>query len=247
MLIKGFSSLGSFILVGIFSTYALASSSVIGTVKFEGQAPHHRAINMEADAICLAAHKDAVYPQTFLIGEGNTLGNVFVYVKSGDQLEIPGKRGLTKMDYPAPTEPAILNQKGCDYAPHVLGVMVGQKVKFLNTDGTLHNVHGMCKVNPEFNAAMPNVIKEMEKVFNKPEFMFPVRCDVHPWMVAWMAVMSHPFFTVTTIDGQFEIKNLPAGTYEIEAWHEKLGTKTATIIVKDGANQTIDFTFSSPQ
>ncbi len=217
------------------STYAFADGSVTGTVKFEGKAPKQRTINMEADAICLAAHKGSVSANTFILGEGNTLGNVFVYVKSG----------LPKANWALPTEAVVIDQKGCNYSPHVLGVMVGQKVKILNPDGTLHNVHGMCKINQEFNAAMPNFRKEMEKVFNKPEFMFPIRCDVHPWMVAWMAVMPHPFFTVTTADGKFEIKNLPAGTYEIEAWHEKLGTKTVTVIIVDASQQIVDFTFST--
>jgi hypothetical protein len=105
----------------------------------------------------------------------------------------------------------------------------------------------MCKINPEFNAAMPDFRKEMQVSFNKGEFMFPIRCDVHPWMQAWMAVMTHPFFSVTGPDGQFEIKNIPAGTYEIEAWHEKLGSKTATVKVVDNATQKVDFTFSNPE
>ncbi len=215
---------------------ALANGTITGTVKFEGQVPHFRPINMDADPICSASHNGSVYPQMLVLGDGNTMGNVFVYVKSG----------LSKTDYPAPAEAVVINQKGCNYSPHVAAVMVGQKLRILNPDGTLHNVHAMCKVNPEFNMAMPKFRTEVEKTFDKPEFMFPIKCDVHPWMNAWLAVMSHPFFSVTKADGKFEIKDLPAGTYEIEAWHEKLGTKTATVTVTNGGTQTVDFSFAAP-
>lgn len=219
-----------------FSVNALAGSSVTGTVKFDGKAPTFKALNMDADPICSAAHKDAVMPQTLLLGEGNTMGNVFVYVKSG----------LSNTNFPAPTETVVIDQKGCNYFPHVVGVMVGQKVKVLNPDGTLHNVHALSKINPEFNIAMPKFRTEVEKVFDKAEFMFALKCDVHPWMGAWLAVMPHPYFSVTKEDGKFEIKDLPAGTYTIEAWHEKLGPKTTTVTVTEGSVQTADFTFSAP-
>ena len=221
----------------IFCISAFAQGSIQGKVTFNGKAPLVKVIRMDADAICLAKQKDAQYAQTFVLGEGNTLGNVFVYIKNINN----------KNKYPVPAEPAVLDQKGCNYSPHVMVVRVGQKVKIFNPDGTLHNVHAQCKINPEFNAAMPNYRTEMEKVFDKPESMFPIRCDVHPWMMAWMAVIDYPFFAVTRMDGQFEIKNLPAGTYEIEAWHEKLGIQTAKVTVADGAQEKIDFTFSAPK
>jgi len=229
------------ILTFIFSislyTHAFADGSIAGTIKFEGSAPHARLIHMDADPICYAVNRGNVHSSSLVLGDNNTLGNVFVYIKSG----------LAKTDYPAPTEAAVITQAGCNYSPHVIGVMKGQKVKFLNPDGTLHNVHGMCKINPEFNAAMPDFRKEMQVSFDKPESMFPVRCEVHPWMQAWMAVLSHPFFSVTGPDGKFEIKNIPAGTYVIEAWHEKLGAKTASVTVADNAVQKIDFTFSKDE
>ncbi len=229
---------GTFLVSIIFSAglYAYAGS-ITGTVKFEGTAPHSRLIHMDADPVCYAVNKGNVHSPALVLGDNNTLGNVFVYIKSG----------LAKSNYPIPAEAAVITQAGCNYAPHVIGVIVGQKVKFLNPDGTLHNVRAMCQINPEFNEAMPDFRKEMEVSFNKPEFMFQVQCDVHPWMQAWIAVMAHPFFAVTGPDGKFEIKNVPAGTYEIEAWHEKLGTKTATVTVKDGTAQTLDLTFSEPK
>ena len=145
---------------------------------------------------------------------------------------------------PPSSKEVVINQAGCNYSPHVIGVMAGQKVKILNPDGTLHNVHAICKINPEFNASMPDFRKEMEFSFDKAEFMFPIRCDVHPWMQAWMAVMAHPFFAVTGADGNFEIKNVPAGTYEIDTWQEKLEDKKTTITVTDGSTQKVNFTLS---
>jgi plastocyanin len=229
-------SLGLAFTIALYAN-AFAGGAISGTVKFDGKAPNFKAINMDADPICSAAHKDAVFPQTLVLGDGNTMGNVFVYVKSG----------LNKTDFTPPAEAVVIDQKGCNYSPHVIGAMVGQKVKILNPDGTLHNVHAMSKVNPEFNMAMPKFRTEVEKVFDKPEFMFPIKCDVHPWMNAWVAVMPHPYFSVTKADGKFEIKDLPAGTYEIEAWHEKLGPKTAKVTVTDGGTATTDFTFEGPK
>jgi len=214
-------------------TYA---ASVTGIVKYDGQAPKFREIKMDADPICLSKHGEKVLPQTLVLGEGNTMGNVFVHIKSK----------LPKKNFPAPTEPAVITQAGCMYAPHVIGVMVGQPLKILNPDGTLHNVHALSKINPEFNLAMPKFRKETTKIFKKAEFMFPVKCDVHPWMSSWVSVMPHPYFMVTEDDGVFEIANLPPGTYQLEAWHEKLGTKTASVtITEDGPNE-VNFTFARP-
>ncbi len=221
----------------ICCTRAWADGSIAGTVSYDGPVPNSRLIHMDADPVCYAINKGNIHSPVLVLGGNNTLGNVFVYIKSG----------LTKAGYPPPAQDAVIDQGGCNYTPHVIGVMVGQKVKFLNPDGTLHNVHALCRINPEFNEAMPDFRKEMEVVFNKPEFMFQVQCDVHPWMKAWVAVLSHPFFSVTGPDGRFEIKNIPNGTYTLEAWHEKLGTRSATVTVTDNSSQKTNFTFSGPK
>ena len=219
-----------------FLAATVHAASITGTIKYEGEAPKFKEIKMDADPICLSHHTSGVYPQTLVLGEGQTMGNVFVYIK----------KGLPAQKYAAPQEPVVIDQNGCMYSPHVVGVMVGQPLKILNPDGTLHNVHALSKVNPEFNLAMPKFRTETSKVFDKEEFMFPVKCDVHPWMGAWVTVMGHPFFNVTKEDGKFKIDNVPAGTYEIEAWHEKLGTQKQTVTIAESETKDVTFTFSKP-
>ena len=172
-----------------------------------------------------------------MLGTGNTMGNVLVWVSKG----VPA--GKT---YPAPKTPVTLDQNGCVYVPHVQGIMVGQAYRILNSDGVLHNVHSLPKVNPSFNKPMPPTMKETTTTFAKPEPVFQIKCDVHPWMSAYIGVFTHPFFSATKTDGKFTISGLDPGTYEITAWHEVLGTQTASITV--GANETKsqNLKFTSP-
>jgi len=229
---------GTLLIIAIFTIASTSfSGSIAGTVTYKGKIPKFRKIKMDADPVCLAHNTDPVFPQTLVLGEGQMMANVFVHVKSG----------IPKKDFPAPTESVILTQKGCMYDPHVLGVMVGQPVKILNPDGTLHNVHALCKINKEFNLAMPKFRKETTKTFDKAEFMFPIKCDVHPWMGAWISVMPHPYFAVTLDDGKFQIDNLPPGEYEVEAWHEKLGGLTKKVVIADGNSQDVAFEFARPE
>jgi hypothetical protein len=127
-----------------------------------------------------------------------------------------------------------------------MGIMVGQPYRILNSDGVLHNIHTLPKVNPAFNKGMPPTLKEASTVFEKPEAVFHVKCDVHPWMSAWVRVFNHPFFSVTGTDGKFTISGLDAGTYEITAWHERLGTQTASVTVAATGAKTHDFKFAVP-
>ena len=225
------------IIVSVFLFPLVATGATItGTINFDGDVPNFRTIKMDADPICITHHNRPVSSQVLVLGKGNTLGNIFVHVVSG----------LEKKEYPSPSEPAVLDQKGCIYNPHVMGVMVGQPIKILNPDGTLHNVHAMTKVNDEFNVAMPTFRKELTKIFDKPEFMLAIKCDVHPWMGAYISVMKHPFFAVTNEDGVYAIADLPAGTYELEVWHEKLGTKKVFVNLVEGETKEINFTLSIP-
>ncbi len=214
---------------------AMGTSSVTGKVVFDGQAPRLKPVAMSADPGCEAKHEGPVAAQSLVLGEGQSLGNVFVQVKNPPA-----------GSYPAPAEPAVIDQNGCLYQPRVIGMQVGQTLRFLNSDGILHNVHGLAKVNREFNIGMPPSLREKDTTFNKPEPLFPVKCDVHPWMRTYVAVMTHPFYAVTGESGEFRVEGLPAGSYEIEAWHEKLGTHSASVTVADGETGAADFTFTLP-
>jgi plastocyanin len=219
-----------------FVAQVAAAGSVTGTVVYDGKVPNLRPLPVAAEPICAKKHP-TVPNEALVLGSGNTMANVMVYVTSG----LPAGKA-----WPAPTTPVTMDQDGCQYKPHVLGVMVGQPFKVLNSDGILHNVHALSKVNASFNMAMPPTRKEAEHTFGKAEGMFTVKCDVHPWMQSYVGVFSNPFFAVTGSDGKFTIKDLPAGTYQIEAWHEKLGTQKATVTVGASDTKTESFKFSPP-
>ena len=209
------------------------SASISGKISFEGTAPAPEKIKTSADPKCQAMHPQGLERQTIDAGGGG-LKDVFVYVKSG----LSGT-------YPAPTEPVLLDQKGCMYQPHIITVQAGQPLKIRNSDDTLHNIHPRPTANPEFNIGQPRQGMESTKTFDKQEIMIPVGCDVHPWMRSFIAVVGHPFFAVSKDDGTYEIKGLPAGEYEIEAWHEKLKTQTQKVTVKDGEKAKADFSYKS--
>jgi len=208
------------------------TSSVSGMVTIEGPAPMAETIRMNSDPVCVnaATMTDTEY---YIVGGDSGLGNVFVYVKEG----ISG-------NYPTPSETLILDQAGCRYEPHVFGVQVGQTVQILNSDDTLHNIHATPAVNAEFNTGQPIQGMTLDRTFDQPEVMLPFKCDVHGWMNAYVGVLSHPFFDTTEAAGTFDISNLPAGDYVVEAWHEMLGTQTQTVTVADGEAAEVSFTFS---
>lgn len=228
-----------FFILAVVLVSEVSAAKISGIATYDGKVPNFKPIKMEADPVCLTKHSGEVLPQTLVLGdeETKTMGNVFVHITGG----------LSNNNYPSPSEPVIFTQEGCLYSPHVLAVMAGQPIKILNPDGILHNVHALPKVNEEFNLAMPKFREETTKVFDKVEITpFPIKCDVHPWMGAWISVLDHPFFCVTKPEGKYSIDNLPAGTYEIEAWHEKLAAQKATVTLAEGESKEINFTFSRP-
>ena len=223
------------IVMSVCPGVATAASSISGTVTFTGTPPALKPLAMAADPACAKKHSGPVPDERLVLGAGNTMGNVMVYVTKG----LPA--GKT---YPAPKTPVVMDQNGCLYKPHVMGIQVGQPYKILNSDGILHNVHTLPKVNKAFNQAMPGTRKEATTQFDKEEAIFHTKCDVHPWMSAWVGVFSHPFFSVTGTDGKFTISGLDPGTYEITAWHEALGTQTASITVGANDKKAQDFKFA---
>ena len=209
------------------------AGGIKGTIAFEGTAPKNEPIKMNADPACVKANPTPQNQETYMVSsDGKALGNVFVYVKDG----------LGNRAFPTPSEPVVLDQKGCHYTPHVLGIQIGQPLQIVNSDDTLHNVHGLAKSNKEFNQGQPIQGMKMTHTFSTKEVMIPFKCDVHGWMNAWIGVLDHPYYAVTSTDGTFSLKGLPPGTYTIEAWHEKLGTQTQTVTV--GEKETKDLAFS---
>ena len=219
------------------ATRALGDSSVTGTVTFSGTPPALPPLSMDADPTCAGMHSGPVPSPMLTLGSGNTMADIMVSVTEG----LPADAA-----WPMPTEPVVLDQHGCTYVPHVMGIRVGQTYRILNSDGILHNIHTLPQINRTFNQGMPATLTEATTTFNSPEPMFQIKCDVHPWMSAFIGVFDHPFFSVTGTDGRFTISGLEPGTYTITAWHERLGTQTASVTVGAGATETQDFTFSVP-
>ncbi len=211
----------------------LVAGDVTGKIAFDGQAPKPNRIRMNADPVCMKAHKDAVLSEEVVVNKNGTLKNVLVYVKDG----LGGKT------FPAAKNKVVFDQIGCVYEPHVLGIQTGQDLEVLNSDPTLHNVHSLSKSNTSFNQAMPMKGMKLTKKFDKVE-NFKVKCEVHPWMNAYIGVFNHPFFAVTGDDGSFTLKGVPAGDYTVEAWHEKYGSQTAKVKVDASGKATADFKFT---
>ncbi len=218
--------------VGCLVSTALIAGEITGKVVFKGKAPAESRINMNADPVCKKAHPNAVFGEEVVVNKNGTLKNVLVYIKDG----------LAAKAYPVPSQKLLFNQEGCEYKPHVLGIMAGQELDIKNSDNTLHNVHSLSKLNPQFNRAQPMKNMVMTEKFTKPE-TFKVKCEVHPWMGAYIGVFSHPFFAVTGDDGSFTIRDVPAGEYTVEAWQEKYGEKTAKLKVEASGKATLEFTY----
>jgi len=207
------------------------AGAITGVVKFDGTLPPAEPITMDSDPYCQRQGKNTT--ETVLVGEGSGLQNVFVYVKDG----------LGNRVFPVPTTAVVLDQKGCRYVPHVLGIQVGQTLEILSSDNTLHNVHAIPEQNREFNKAHQLAGLKHTHVFSTKEVMIPFKCDVHKWMHAYVGVVDHPFYATTSGSGRFELKGLPPGTYTVEAWHEKFGTQTQMVTLGEKQTGDVAFTF----
>ena len=204
------------------------AASVSGTVKLDGAAPKAVKIDMAQDPACKGANMSEN-----VVASGGDLANVFVYVKEG----------LGNRTFDVPKEPVTLDQSGCRYLPHVLGVMANQDVKIVNSDPTTHNIHPTPKDNREWNESQPPSTAPLNKNFAREEIMLPVKCNQHPWMKMYINVTKSPFYAVTGADGKFEIKGLPPGDYTLAFVHEKLGEQDQKVTLAAKDSKTVDVTF----
>jgi plastocyanin len=216
------------------SSTGSASASVRGVVKLEGTVPKGKPISMAADPSSAKLHSAPVFSQDIVAGANRGLQNVVIFVADG----------LADRTYDPPTEPAVIEQKGCMYQPHVIAMHANQKLEVINREPTTHNIHPIPANNREWNKAeLPGA--KVEDTFAREEIAIPVKCNVHPWMKSYIAVFQHPYFATTGKDGSFDLNNLPPGTYTLKAWHEKLGTATQQITVGTSETKTVEFTFKS--
>jgi plastocyanin len=205
-------------------------ATINGTVKFDGTAPKPSKIDMSQDPGCKGTNE-----AENTIVSGGDLANVFVYVKDG----------LGSRTFDVPKDAVVLEQKGCRYHPHVLGVMAGQTVDIKNSDPTTHNIHPTPKDNREWNESQPPSSADIQKNFAREEIMLPVKCNQHPWMKMYINVVKSPFFAVTDKDGKYEIKGLPPGDYTIAFVHEKLGEQDQKVTVAAKDTKTVDQSFKA--
>jgi plastocyanin len=212
------------------------AGEITGTVKLDGAAPKMKNINMAAEPNCAKASGGPVTSEEVVTGDGGTLANVVVYVKTAPD----------GYSFPAPAAPAKIEQKGCQYHPHVVAMEVGQNVDVVNDDQTTHNIHPIPMQNREWNESQPPGAAPIEKSFPREEIAIPVKCNVHPWMKAYMAVLPNPFFQVTEKDGKFDLKGLPPGTYTLVAWQELYGASDPqTVTIGPKETKDVNFTFKA--
>jgi plastocyanin len=213
----------------------VSASGIRGTIKFEGVVPHQPVIDMSKEPTCAAAHKDKpINGERVVIGPGGGLANVVVYISQGLSASAAAM---------VPSEVATITQKGCQYLPHVLVANVGQHIKVLNSDQTMHNVHPQPMKNTEWNKSQPQAAPPFDVTYASEEVAIPVKCNVHPWMRGYIAVVKGPH-AITDDSGSYSL-NLPPGNYTITAWQETYGSQTRNVTVAAGKTESANFTFKA--
>jgi plastocyanin len=208
------------------------TGAIVGKVLYRGAPPPASRVQVKGDAACETEAADSPAGEDVSVRDGR-VQNAFVYLKEG----------LGDRVFDLPRESVTIDQRGCRYIPHVVGVETGQELVFLNSDATLHNVHTQPQRSSAVNFGMGVKGAKRPVRFTKSEVMVPVKCDVHPWMRAYIGVLDHPYFFVTGADGTFRLEKVPAGSYTIEAWHERFGTRQAKVTLAEKASAEVELTF----
>lgn len=210
------------------------TSEIVGKVYFRGKTPELRPILMDKDPVCASEQSGTVLPEDGRVNANGTLPNAFVYIATG----------AANLSAPVPASPVTLTQTGCRYEPHVLGIMVGQPLQVVTSDPTTHNIHVMPKESRSWNVTQQPGSPPITSKFSRPEIMVPVHCNIHPWMEAYIGVVSNPYYAVTGNDGSFQIRGLPAGDYTLDVWVAGFGTQQHQVSVRAGESSNGDFTFT---
>ena len=218
----------------VTATQNTGSGIIRGKVLWDGPIPKIKDVDMGSTPGCLDIHGGNPKSETLVLGNDNSIANILVRIRRG----LP-----TTASYTAPSDVAEVDQYGCVYKPHVLAIQKGQTISYKNSDVVPHNVHTLSEANPAFNKAVNVGGNPIDRTYDAEELFF-VKCDIHPWMKAWVHVIDHPFFTVTQEDGQFEIAGLPDGQFELEFWHEKMGTRHQIVSVDSGQLTELEYRFT---
>lgn len=219
--------------VSYFKVDPDTAGTITGTVRYTGKKPARKLIDMSEDPACVEAHHGKAYDESLIVSPKGALANAFIYVK----------KGLEGKQFEVPATPVVIDQRGCWFRPRVIGIQTNQVLQIINSDPVTHNIHPMAEVNREWNHSQGPGDAPISRKFTKPEVMIPVKCNIHSWMHAFIGVVDNPYFAVSKDDGSFEIKNLPAGTYTLGIWQEKLGTQEQQLTVTPHHNTVANFTF----
>ncbi len=233
---KYFSILGVIVAVGSAMVVAAAppagTGTITGKVTYTGTPPKMKPIDMSKEPTCAKQHATPVTTENVVTGPGNALEWVVVYISAGDQGSAAG------------TKTVEYDQKGCQYVPHVAVMQPSQPLEIKNDDQTAHNIHPLAKVNQEWNKSQPPGTAPIETKYEKPEFI-AVKCNIHPWMHGYFAVVNTSHYSVSANDGSFSLAGLPAGKYTVTAWHEQYAAQSQDVTVGAGETKTISFVFKA--
>jgi plastocyanin len=214
---------------------ASTAGTISGTIKLDGTPPAPHKINMAAEDYCVTQHPTPVNDEEVVTGPGGTLQNAVVYISDD----------MSKWAVTVPSTPATIDQKGCLYHPHIVSMIAGQQLQVTNSDNTTHNIHPVPAQNREWNQSQPPGAPPIVNTFARPEMAIPVKCNVHPWMKAYVFVFPNSYYSVTGNDGKYTISNVPPGTYTVTVWQEKYGNKTMSVTVGPKESKTADLSFSA--